>query len=472
MSQIKINKEQQQEEGKKPQIYSKSFNPQHIVILGGGFAGIGVLKKLQKKFQNDSDVEITLVSKDNFILFTPMLPEIVSGMIETRHIVTPVREFCKKAKYFEANIKSIDFDNKKVDISHIIGRYTSKKGQQGDKDNDNFHEHTLNYDYLVIALGSENNFFGNKDIENNSFTMKSIDDAIALRNHIIRILEQANIEQDNHDLRKSLLTFVVVGGGFSGVETVGSVNDFVRDTIRQYYPNIYMTDVRIILVSATDKILEQIDEGLGKFALEKLEENGVEFIMNSKVKGATKEKAILDNNTEIPCYTIIWTAGVTQNDLIANLNCEHGKGHRILANNYLEVKNYENEVYALGDCASVTDPQTGNPYPPTAQHAIRQSDIVADNIMLSIYAKRRGKEKLEENKKKVFNYKTKGMMAQIGKRTGVAILFGKIKLHGFLAWWLWRTYYLANLPTIKKKVKVIGDWTSDVLFKPDVSQVQ
>ena len=472
MSQIKINKEQQQEEGKKPQIYSKSFNPQHIVILGGGFAGIGVLKKLQKKFQNDRDVEITLVSKVNFILFTPMLPEIVSGMIETRHIVTPVREFCKKAKYFEANIKSIDFDNKKVAISHIIGRYTSKKGQQGDKDNDNFHEHTLNYDYLVIALGSENNFFGNKDIENNSFTMKSIDDAIALRNHIIRILEQANIEQDNHDLRKSLLTFVVVGGGFSGVETVGSVNDFVRDTIRQYYPNIYMTDVRIILVSATDKILEQIDEGLGKFALEKLEENGVEFIMNSKVKGATKEKAILDNNTEIPCYTIIWTAGVTQNDLIANLNCEHGKGHRILANNYLEVKNYENEVYALGDCASVTDPQTGNPYPPTAQHAIRQSDIVADNIMLSIYAKRRGKEKLEENKKKVFNYKTKGMMAQIGKRTGVAILFGKIKLHGFLAWWLWRTYYLANLPTIKKKLKVIGDWTSDVLFKPDVSQVQ
>lgn len=357
MSQIKI-KEEEEEEGKNPSIYSKSSNPQHIVILGGGFAGIGVLKKLQKKFQNNSNVEITLVSKDNFILFTPMLPEIVSGMIETRHIVTPVREFCKKAKYFEANIKSIDFDNKTVAISHIIGRYYSEKRQQRDdkynNNNNNFHEHTLKYDYLVIALGSENNFFGNEDIENNSFTMKSIDDAIALRNHIIRILEQANIEQDNHDLRKSLLTFVVVGGGFSGVETVGSVNDFVRDTIRRYYPNIYMTDVRIILVNATDKILEQIDEGLGKFALEKLEENGVEFIMNSKVKGATKEKAILDNDTEIPCYTIIWTAGVTQNDLIANLNCEHGKGHRILANNYLEVKNYENEVYALGDCASVT----------------------------------------------------------------------------------------------------------------------
>ena len=206
MSQIKI-KEEEEEEGKNPSIYSKSSNPQHIVILGGGFAGIGVLKKLQKKFQNNSNVEITLVSKDNFILFTPMLPEIVSGMIETRHIVTPVREFCKKAKYFEANIKSIDFDNKTVTISHIIGRYYSEKRQQRDdkynNNNNNFHEHTLKYDYLVIALGSENNFFGNEDIENNSFTMKSIDDAIALRNHIIRILEQANIEQDNHDLRKT-----------------------------------------------------------------------------------------------------------------------------------------------------------------------------------------------------------------------------------------------------------------------------
>jgi NADH dehydrogenase len=233
-----------------------------------------------------------------------------------------------------------------------------------------------------------------------------------------------------------------------------------------------MTEVRIVLVSATDKILEQIDQELGKFALEKLEENGVEFIMNSKVKGASKEKAILDNDTTIPCHTIIWTAGITQNELIANLQCEHAKGHRITTNGYLEVKDYESQVYALGDCASVIDPHTGKPYPPTAQHAIRQSDVAADNIIMEIFAKRRGKENLEENKKRKFNYKTKGMMAQIGKRTGVAILFDRLKLHGFLAWWLWRTYYLANLPTIKKTLKVIEDWTSDIIFKPDVSQVQ
>jgi NADH dehydrogenase len=177
--------------------------------------------------------------------------------------------------------------------------------------------------YLVIALGSENNFFGMSEIEEKAFTMKNIDDAIILRNHMINILEQANLEQDNHDLRKSLLTFVVVGGGFSGVETVGAVNGFVRESIKQYYPNIYMSDVRVILVSATDKILEQIDEGLGKFALEKLKEGGVEFIMNAQVKGATKNKAILHDDTVISCYSLIWTAGVTPNNLIANLQCEH-----------------------------------------------------------------------------------------------------------------------------------------------------
>jgi NADH:quinone reductase (non-electrogenic) len=427
----------------------------HIVILGGGFAGIEVLKSLQKQL-SPNNVEITLVSKDNFLLFTPMLPEVASGMIETRHIVTPLRSFCKKTKLYEASIESIDLENKLVIITHAIGR----QSQPSD-----WREHTLKYDYLVIALGSENNFFGMSEIEENAFTMKNIDDAIILRKHMINILEQANLEQDNHDLRKSLLTFVVVGGGFSGVETVGAVNDFVRESIKQYYPNIYMSDVRVILVSATDKILEQIDEGLGKFALEKLKESGVEFIMNTQVKGATKNKAILHDDTVIPCYSLIWTAGVTPNKLIANLQCEHDKGHRIIANNYLEVSGYDG-VYALGDCASITDPHTGKPYPPTAQHAIRQGKVAAKNIVSAI----KGKGK-REGKKKKFDYKTKGMMAEIGKRTGVAILFGRIKLHGFLAWWLWRSYYLANLPTAKKKLKVMGDWTSDLLFKPDVSQV-
>ena len=207
-----------------------------------------------------------------------MLPEVASGMIETRHIVTPIRSFCKKAKFYEANVESIDVDNRQVTLTHSIGR----QSQPND-----WREHTLKYDYLVIALGSENNFFNMSDIQKHSFTMKSIGDAIILRNHIINILEQASLEEDNKELRKSLLTFVVVGGGFNGVETVGALNDFIRESIIGYYKNIHMTEVRVILVHTTDKLLEQIDEPLGKFALEKLKARSVEFIMNSHVIDAT-----------------------------------------------------------------------------------------------------------------------------------------------------------------------------------------
>lgn len=441
---------------------STSNIKKNIVILGGGFGGIGVLKYLQKEFHNNENIQITLVSNNNFLLFTPMLPEIVSGTIESRHIATPIRSFCKNSSFYEAEVKVIDLNQKQVIITHKLGKYNIKP--------EKIHEHIINYDYLVIALGSENNFFGNSNIQKYGFTLKTIEDAIVLRNHIIKVLEQAIIEQTDASLRKALLTFVIVGGGFSGIETVGAINDFVRESIKKYYPYLYMTDVRIALVSATDKILEQIDEGLGQFALQKLKQSGVEFIMNSKVKDVTIDSALLDNDTAIPCYSVVWTAGVAPSQIITNLQCEHDKKHRIITNSHLEVKGFEDIVYALGDCASIINPHTGKPYPPTAQHAIRQSEIVAHNIASYIKNEMKDKNGVKIRKKE-FSYKTKGMMAEIGKRTGVAILFRKIKLHGFLAWWLWRSYYLFNLPTSKKKLKVIGDWTFDLIFKPDISQI-
>ena len=305
------------------------------------------------------------------------------------------------------------------------------------------------------------------DVKKNSFTMMSIADAIILRNHILSMLEQASIEQYNRDLQKSLLTFVVVGGGFNGIETVGALNDFVRETVREYYKNINMTDVRVLLINADDRILQQVDKDLGKWALQKLKSKGVEFIMNTQVKGATQMSAKLDNGNIINTHTVVWSTGVTPSKLIVNLSCEHDKGNRIVANSYLELSKYPG-VYALGDCASITDPNTGKPYPPTAQHAIRQGKVAGKNIISSII----GKGEIENHKnKKKFEFKTKGMMAEIGKRTGVATLFG-VKLHGFAAWWLWRSFYLANLPTTKKKLKVISDWTSDLLFKPDVAMIK
>ncbi len=432
--------------------------PQKIVILGSGFAGIEVLRDVQKKFQSNKNIDIILVSRDNFLLFTPMLPEVSSGMIETRHIVTPVRSFCNKAKFYQAEIKLIDLNSKEITIEHAIGRQFAPS---------DWHYHTLKYDYLVIALGSKTNFFGMSDVEKNSFTMKSIDDAIILRNHIINVLEQASIEQDNKDLRKSLLTFVVVGGGFSGIETVGALNDFVRETVREFYKDIYMTEIKIILVSADDKILAEIDEELGEFALQKLRDNEVEFLMNTQVNGATTDSAKLSNGTIIPCHTIIWTAGVTPDKLIATLPCDHDKSGRIVSNCYLEVSQYSG-VYALGDCASIINPKTGKPYPPTAQHAIRQGKVAAKNIISAIKTKGIGNK---NGRKKKFDYKTKGMMAEIGKRTGIAIILG-LKFQGFIAWWLWRMFYLANMPTAKKKLKVMIDWTMDILFKPDVAMIK
>src|ERR687887_1729897 len=426
-----------------------------ILILGSGFAGIEVLKRLQRKFRKKSNIDITLVSRDNFLLFTPMLHEVSSGMIEIRHIVTPIRTFCKKANFYEANVQSIDLQNKKLVIAHTIGKHSEPTA---------YDQHILEYDYLVIALGSETTFFGMDDIKKYSFTMKTIDDAIVLRNHVINMLEQANLEQQNSDLKKSLLTFVVVGGGFGGVETVGELNDFVKETVKEFYKNISMADIKIILVNSHDKILPELGEELGNFALQKLKERGVQFIMNTHVKGATATTAKLDNGSVISTYTLIWTAGVHPSDVISNLACDHDKHHRIICNNYLELSGYEGGgVYALGDCASITDPHTGKPYPPTAQHAIRQGKVAAKNVILSIEGKRRKKQK--------FDYKTKGMMAEIGKRAGVADLFG-FKIRGFIAWWLWRTFYLSNLPTVKKKLKVMGDWTMDLIYKPDVAMIK
>ena len=439
-----------------------------ILILGGGFAGIEVLRRLQNAFEDDVEIDITLVSRDNFFLFTPMLPEVSSGMIETRHIVTPIRAFCKRARFYEANVESIDLENKQVIITKAIGN---------PMDPVHLNRHVLNYDYLVIGLGGETNFFGMKDLERNAFTLKTLEDAVILRNHVISMLEQADLEHENNDeddhLRKSLVTFVVVGGGFGGVEVVGELNSLIRDSIEAFYHNIDIKkDVRVILVNASERILPEVSEGLSEFALQKLRESGVEVILNKRLSSYTNGQAELNDGTLIPTFTLIWAGGVTPSKLIKDLTCEHDKRGRIIVNNYLQVHKYD-RVFALGDCASITDPHTKNPYPPTAQHAIREGKVAAKNLISIIKNRREKGEEVEEKRSsmKRFDYKTKGTMAEIGKRTGVGDILG-LKVHGFVAWWIWRTYYLANLPTIEKKIRVMIDWTIDLFFKRDVTKLK
>ena len=345
---------------------AKPIRQRRILILGGGFAGVRVLTQLQKAFQNDVSIDITLVSRDNFLLFTPMLPEVSSGMIETRNIVTPIRAFCNRAKFYEANIESVDLKNKQVEISHAIGKQT---------DPIEWRNHTLNYDYLVVALGSETNFFGMTEVARNAFTMKTISDAIVLRNHVINMLEQADLEHDDISLRKSLMTFVVVGGGFSGVETVGELNDFIRDSLKHFYHNLELKDVSTILVNSGRRILPEVTDDLSNFALQKLRESGVQVMLNTRLIAVRQDGISLNDGNTISTNTLVWAGGARPDPLISGLQCKHDNSGRMITNNYLEVQEHEDSAFALGDCASIIDPNTGNPCPPTAQHALRQGNI-------------------------------------------------------------------------------------------------
>jgi NADH dehydrogenase len=432
-----------------------------ILILGGGFAGIQVLMQLQEAFQNDIGVDLTLISRDNFFLFTPMLPEVSSGMIETRNIVTPVRAFCNRARFYEADIDAIDLQNKDIVISHALGRQSNPIARRS---------HILKFDYLVIALGNETNFFGMDNVTKNSFTIKTIGDAIVLRNHVINMLEQADIEHEDIDLRKGLMTFVVVGGGFSGVETVGELNDFIRDSIKLFYHNINEADARVVLISSGQRILPEVTEDLSDFALQKIRKNGVEVLLNTRLQAADTYSIKLSDGSSISCNTLVWAGGNKPDNLIINLSCEHDKGGRLLTNKYLEVQGHE-YVFSLGDCACVVDPNTGKPYPPTAQHALKQGRIAAHNIVYSVREEPALKANRDNKGKKVFDYKTRGVMALIGRRNGVGILFG-LRVHGFIGWCVWRFYYLSTLPTLQKKLRVLVDWFIDLFFKRDVTRLK
>ena len=436
-----------------------------ILILGGGFAGIEVLNRLQNAFQDDVRVDITLVSRDNFFLFTPMLPEVSSGSIETRHIVTPIRTFCKRARFIEANVRSINLKSKKVTVSHKIGKELEPIDQR---------DHVLEYDYLTIALGGETNFFGNTEIEKHSFTMKTVGDAMLLRDHIINMLEQADVEHEDEELKKRLMTFVVVGGGFSGVETVGELNDFICESIRDYYHNLEENDAKIILINSGDRLLPEVPAELADFTLQKLRANGIEVRLNTRVLGASSNDIKLNDGSTILSHTLTWAGGVKPDPLVTNINdCEHDqKSGKVISNDYLKLKGWNN-VFAIGDCAYIMDPNTDKPYPPTAQHAIRQARVAADNMISDIQRRISSSVAARSLDRKVqkIEYETKGIMALIGKRNGVGVVFG-FKVHGILAWWLWRMYYLGNLPSMEKRLRVTIDWIIDVLFKRDVTRLR
>lgn len=412
--------------------------PKQIVILGGGFAGLYAAMELEKTLAQAREVEITLVNRENFFLFTPMLHEVAASDLDITAIVNPLRKMLKRIRFFEGEVESIDLSSRQVVVSHGLEN----------------HHHTLTYDHLVIGLGSITNLYELPGLDERNLTMKSLGDAIRLRNHLIAQLEEADNECVIN--KSSLLCFVVAGGGFSGVETVGALNDFVRDVLPSY-SHLAEGMLRVVLVHAGTVILPELGEKLGAYAQKKLAERGVEIHVNTKVSAVSMNGVTLSDGTAIESNTVLWTAGSSPNPLVQKLPCKKERG-RIVVDQFLEVVGWPG-VWAVGDCAAVPDRSTGKFSPPTAQHALRQAKRLGQNVAASIRGKAR----------KPFAFSTIGQLATIGKRTGVANILG-FRFSGFLAWWIWRTVYLSKLPRFEKKLRVAMDWTLDLVFAKDMVQ--
>ncbi len=409
-----------------------------ILIIGGGYAGIGVLNKIQKQFQDDVDVSISIISENNFFLHTPMLPELSTGTIEPRHIATPIRNFCKRARFYQAKVFHVDLENQHVSI---------KTGEKETK---------LEYDYLLIAAGTKTGFFGNENLKKYSVTIKSLQDANIIRNQIIAQLEIA--DQQEISKQSKFLSFIVVGGGFSGVETAGEINEFIRESVEKHYRNIELDSIQVNLIAARDHILPEIGN-LGKYAAKSLIRAGVNIIYNTKVTDAIESKILLSDGNSLDYSLLIWAGGNEAHDFIRSLKVEQDRSGRLMVDKYLRLTKYPN-VLAIGDCAHIVD-SNNNPYPATAQHAIREAQIASKNLISLVHRR---------DNFTIFEYSSKGSMAKIGKRDGVAKMFG-MNLTGFAAWFVWKQYYLSTLPVMEKRIRVGVDWFIDLFFSRDITKL-
>lgn len=414
-----------------------------VVILGGGFAGVYAARYLEKALGRRDDFEVVLVNKENYFVFQPMLAEVVSGSVGVTDIVSPIRRLLPRTELHVREVESIDLTNKTV---------TTSPGFRP-------HPHVIRYDHLVLALGNVTDFRGLRGLPEHALPFKNLGDALSLRNHVIRALEEAAVERADAELRRQLLTFVVAGGGFSGVEVVAELNDFVRGVARSY-PQIDPAEIRVVLLHSRGRILPEVTERLGLFAQKILLKRGVEVLLDTRLKAATGDEAVLGDGTRIPTRTLVSTVPSSPHPLVESLELPRDKSGRLVANSFLEVEGAEN-VWALGDCALVPAGGRAAASPPTAQHATRQAKTAAHNIVASI----RGGKKL------AFNFKDLGKLGALGHRSAVAEILG-VPVSGFLAWWLWRTIYLLKLPGWGRRLKVATSWTLDLLLPAELVQLK
>ncbi|MQA83747.1 MAG: NAD(P)/FAD-dependent oxidoreductase [Streptosporangiales bacterium] len=413
--------------------------PRRVVVLGGGFAGVSTAQALEHRLARRSDVEVALVSDSNYLLFTPMLAEVAAGALHARHISAPVRASCPHTVFHRARVEAVDVHRQEIWL---------RRG-------DNFAAEALRYDHLVLALGATANYRGLPGVAEHSFALKTLEDATRLRDHVIGLLERADVEPDPAEQRRQL-TFVVAGGGFAGAELIAELFDMVHD-VRRYYPRIDAAQLRFVLVHSQDRILPELSRELADYSLADLRRRGIEFVLSARVAEATGDEVVLGDGQRLPARTLVWTAGNQPNPLVAALPIARARNGAVAVDPNLRAQGSAN-VWALGDCAAIPDVAAqGQFHPPTAQHALRQGKVAADNIVAA----------LDGRPVKPFRFRTIGLLVALGHQKGAAELRGR-PFSGLVAWALWRSVYLGKLPGLEKKVRVALDWILDLFFTRDV----
>ncbi|HEX5618280.1 MAG TPA: NAD(P)/FAD-dependent oxidoreductase [Solirubrobacteraceae bacterium] len=396
------------------------------LVLGGGFAGAYVARRLGRR-------GATIVNPANFMLYTPLLPEAAAGSIEPRHVTVPLRAMCPHADLLLGSAVGLDLERRVVEVSSEAGDFA------------------VAYDDLVVALGSVTRMPGIPGLREHALSLKDLGDAIRLRNRVLRQIELADAAPETAERR---LTFVFAGAGFAGVETVAELHDLATSALRRH-PRLDGVQPRWVLVDAAPRILGQTPDGLARFAARTLDRRGIEIVTGTGITAIDETGVELSDGRRVESETVVWTAGVAANPLVAQLGLPVDERGRVRVDSSLQVADLD-DVWALGDCAAVPNAATdGELDPPTCQHALRQARRLASNLRGTV---------------KPYRYRTRGQMATLGRRHGIAVL-GAVKVRGVLGWAVARGYHLLQLPFTSRRARVLADWTAAAVFRRDVAEL-
>jgi len=414
-----------------------------VLVLGGGTVGLYSARRLRRRLGR-RDAAIVVVDPRPYMTYAPFLPEAAAGSIDPRNVVAPHRRALKGVDVLQGHVTAIEHANRRVQITPIEGE-----------------AYWVTYDHLVVGLGSVARTLPIPGLAEQGIGFKNVEEAIALRNHVLGRIDVASSTWDP-ELRRKMLTFVFVGGGFAGVEALGEVEDMARYAVR-HYKQIEQDEMRFVLVEGSPRILPEVSEELGGYTLEQLRKRDIEIFLSTFLSSCVDGHVVLSNGTEFDAETVVWTAGVKANPVLQDSDLPLDKLGRVICNEYLQVTAEDGTVvadaWAAGDCAAVPDLYNPGKFcPPNAQHALREGNHIGDNLALVLRSAR----------PTVYKHRNVGAVASLGMYKGVAQMFGRIKVRGFLAWVLHRTYHVFAMPTVNRKLRIAAGWTGSVLLRREV----